>query len=124
MLNEDYPIIFDETEINITKRRWQINKGNIITQNTTEAGTEDIEILRFGKTSIAAQFRCMDDWTSTLMAFASQPSVTVKFYDPETKAYATKLMHMDGVNVSQVKYTDGLDVSNGIYDISFTLVEF
>ena len=124
MLKDDFPVYFDETEISINKRQWRINKGNIITQNTTEAGTEDIEILRFGKTSISAQFRCTDEWTSTLMAFASQPSVTVKFYDPEIKTYATKVMHMDGVNVAQTKYSDELDVTNGIYDISFTLVEF
>lgn len=124
MLKDDYPVYFDETELDIRRKRWQINKGKITTQNTTESGKDDIEILRVGKTSIAAQFRCTDAWTKTLMGFASADDISVKFYDPELDAYATKLMRIEGITVTEVKYSDTLTVTNGTYDISFTLVEF
>lgn len=124
MLKTDYPLIIDSTTVNIKCLRFQINHGNITTENTTEAGTTDIEILRFGKVTINCQYRCMDEWTSFFVQCSKKPILTVKYYDPDTKAYAEKSMHMDAITTGLLKKSEDLAVTNGIYDVSFTLVEF
>lgn len=124
MLKEDFPIYFDSTEITIKHRQWARSYANIITVNTTEAGTDDVEYLRFGKTSIRAQFRCMDGWVSTFAEFSHKPAITVKFYDVELKAYIEKSMRMEGFSVTEIPKSVDIDVTNGIYDVSFNLVEF
>lgn len=124
MLKNDYPIYFDETAITIKDRRWNRSYVNIVNQNQTEDGHDDIEIIRSGKSTISAWFRCMDEWASVLAAFNSHPSINVKFYDVATKAYVTLVMRMDGLTIQKVIGSENLSVTNGVYDVSFNLVEF
>lgn len=124
MLKRDFPIYFNNIEIEIPHLAWQIGYANIIVINETEAGTDDVEYTRFGKTTIRAQFRCMDEWTSFFVSCNSLPGFDVRYYDIEEKQYVTKTMRMDGLSISERRYTDELEITNGVYDISFNLVEF
>ena len=75
MLRDDFPIYFDDTEISIKHRQWARSYANMITVNTTEAGIDEVEYLRFGKTTIRAQFRCMDNWVAIFAEFSHKTSV-------------------------------------------------
>lgn len=124
MLRADYPVYFDTTAITIKHRQWARSYANMVTINSTEAGTDDVEYLRFGKTTIRAQYRCMDEWASFFAEYSKIPMFNVKFYDAETKAYVTKSMRMEGLSITEVPKSEDLAVTNGIYDISFNLLEF
>lgn len=124
MLRTDYPIYFDTTEITIRHRQWNRVYSNVLNINQTEDGHDDVEVIRLGKATIAAQFRCTDTWAATLAAFNDQPSIAVKYYDVVTKAYVTMNMRMDNLSVREIKGSDRLSATNGVYDVSFNLVEF
>lgn len=124
MLKTDYPIYFDTTAITIKHRRWNRTYGNILNINQTEDGHDDVEVVRKGKSTISAWFRCTDTWVSTLVAFNDEPSFIVKFYDVKTKAYVDLTVRMEGLTVQEIIGSDRLSATNGIYDVAFNLVEF
>ena len=124
MLQTDYPPYFNTTAITCRKLRWQRSYAKIQNIYQTEDGHDDAEIIRSNKSTIACQFRCMDDWVSTFATFNLEPMIDVKFYDVKTKAYVTLVMRMENFVVSERLYSDRLSVTNGIYDVAFNLVEF
>lgn len=124
MLKEDYPVIFDETEITIIKQQWNMSYVNLVNTAQTEAGTDDVEVLRFAKRTINAQFKCTDGWAKFFAEKNSQASIEVQFYDVVTETYIQKTMRMDSLTINEIKYSDQIDVSNGLYNVSFRLVEF
>lgn len=124
MLKEDYPIYFDNTEISIRDRRWNRSYINVTSIFQTEDGHDDVEVIRTGKSTISAAFRCTDVWASVFASFNSHTSINVRFYDVETDDYVTLIMRMDGLSISKIRGSEQLTATNGVYDISFNLVEF
>ena len=124
MLREDYPIFFDETEIEIKHLSWNRSYSNILNTQQTEDGHDDVEVIRRGKSTISASFRCTDEWVSILAEFNSHPSIDVRFYDVVTKDYVTLEMRMESLSVQEIRNSDRLTVTNGTYNVSFSLVEF
>lgn len=124
MLRTDYPIYFDDTELAIRHTQWDRGYARIFNTNQTENGTDDVELIRAGKTTISASFNCSDTWVSVLTEFNDHPSISVRFYDVESKAYTTKTMYMDNLDVVEVQHSDKLSATNGVYQVSFNLIEF
>lgn len=124
MLVEDYPIVIDNTEVPIKKQQWNRSYVNVSNIAQTEAGTDDVEVLRFGKTTISASFKCTDTWAKFFAECNGKPYLTVKFYDLETETYAEKTMRMDSLTINEIRFSDRIDVSNGLYNVSFRLLEF
>ena len=124
MLKDDYPIVIDNTEVPLKKQQWNRSYVNICNIAQTEAGTDDVEYIRFAKTTIAASFKCTDDWAKFFAECNNKPSLTVKFYDLQTETYVEKTMRMDSLTANEIKYSDQVDVSNGLYNVSFRLLEF
>lgn len=124
MLRRDFPPIIDGVTISIEKGTWDRYYGNVININSTEAGTDDVEVLRSGKLTISASFSVSDRWAAILAGFNSVASFTVKDYDPITKTYGEYTMRMENLSIAEVELSDRLEQTNGLYDISFNLVEF
>lgn len=124
MLERDYPLYFDNTLIKPRRTSWSRNFDNVTSENQTEDGHDDIEFIRIGKTTISTSFVCSDVWTSILAEFAHQPSINVRFYDVRTRAYVTLEMRITGFFVDEVQYSDRLPGTNGLYEVSFDLVEY
>jgi hypothetical protein len=124
MLKEDYPIYFDDTEISIRDRRWNRSYINVTSIFQTEDGHDDVEVIRTGKSTISAAFRCTDAWASVFASFNSHTSINVRFYDVETNDYITLIMRMDGLMVNKIVGSERLSVTNGTYEVTFNLVEF
>lgn len=120
----NYPIYFDNTEISIRKIKWARSYNNLANVSETEAGTDDVEVIRKGKTIIGAEFNCSDRWASILSAFNDQQSIQVRFYDIKTKDYVTLKMRMEDLNIDEVQDSDRVSGTNGLYIVSFSLVEF
>ena len=124
MLKEDFPIYFDNTEISIKARRWNMTYANISSLSQTEDGGDHVEFLRFGKVTVSAQFRCTDEWTYTLKSFSTKPSFTLRCYDVGTKAYAERTVRMDGFSANIIAGSERLGVTNGTYEVTFNLTEY
>ena len=120
----DYPIFFDETELKIKRTRWTRSYENLSNVNETEAGTDNEEVLRKGKAVIGAEFVCSDRWAAILTAFNDKLSIQVKFYDIKSRQYVTLKMRMNGLNVNEIEDSERVPNTNGLYIVSFDLVEF
>lgn len=120
----NYPIYFDNTEISIRKIKWVRSYNNLANVSETEAGTDDVEVIRKGKAVIGAAFNCSDRWASILSAFNDQQSIQVRFYDIKTKDYVTLKMRMEDLDIDEVQDSDRVGGTNGLYIVSFNLVEF
>lgn len=119
-----YPIYFDNTELTIRRVRWSRGYENLANVSETEAGTDDVEVIRKGKAVIGAEFNCSDRWASILSAFNDQQSIQVRFYDIKTKDYVTLKMRMEDLNIDEVQDSDRVSGTNGLYIVTFNLVEF
>jgi len=120
----NYPIYFDNTELTIRRVQWSRGYDNLENVSETEAGTDDVEVIRKGKTVIGAAFNCSDRWASILSAFNDQQSIQVRFYDIKTKDYVTLKMRMEDLNIDEVQDSDRVSGTNGLYIVSFNLMEF
>lgn len=124
MLKEDFPIYFDNTEISIKARRWNMTYANMSSLSQTEDGGDHVEFLRFGKVTVSAQFRCTDEWAYQLKQFSAIPSFTLRYYDISIKGYASRTVRMDGFSANLISGSERLNATNGVYEVSFNLVEY
>lgn len=124
MLYSDYPLLINDVEIKPTRQNWSIEYINILNENMTEDGHSDIEIVRKGKVGISVSMQCADMWASTITLLNAEASLSVKCYDIATKGYLTRSMYMDGLIVKEVPNSDKVQGINGLYYVSFDLVEF
>ena len=124
MLKRDYPIYFDLVEIAIDRNQWDASYSNLIVINTTEAGTDDVEVLRSGKVTISAQFNCTSLWAGFFVEYNTHPIISVKYYDTNENGYVTRSMRMEDLSVDEVQYSDTVEGTEGLYIVGFNLVEF
>lgn len=124
MLYSDYPLLINDVEIKPTRQNWSIDYINILNENMTEDGHSDIEIVRKGKVGISVSMQCADMWASTITLLNAEASLSVKYYDIATKGYLTRSMYMDDLTVTLVSNSDKVQGTNGLYYVSFSLMEF
>lgn len=124
MLKEDYPIQINGYVLDIKHQQWNRKYDNVVTANETESGREDIEYVRMGKTTISAQFKVTDELARMFAYWGCQEALTVTFYDVKTDGYISMQMRMTGLQINEVKGSDRLSITNGIYSVTFSLVEF
>lgn len=124
MLKTDYPVYFDDIELKIRRLQWGRDYENISNEYQTEDGHDDVEVIRKGKAVIRASFQVSDVWASILAEFNDKPFFSVRFYDVKTKDYTTLTMRMDGLSIDEEPYSDTVSSSNGLYTVSFDLLEF
>jgi len=123
MLKKDYPICFDDTTL-FWPSKWQESYEVVETQNTTEAGTDQIIVTRYDKLSVSCEFQCSDLWAAVFAAFRDQDSISVKLYDLKTKGYITRTMRIRNFKISLAENSEKLSMLNGLYTVSFELQEF
>ena len=122
MLRDDYPIMFNQTEI-IWALSWTEKSNVVETEAQTEAGTDILIVARKDKLEVSAQYKCTDTWVKTFKEFSLLDSFTLKSYDPVSDAYKTRTVRMRNFNTSLIRYSWDLGVTEGIWKVSFTLKE-
>lgn len=127
-LYNTFPIVFDETQI-LSPSQWEETSDVIEEINTTEAGTDNIEVTRYDKLTVSARFKVAEsqtggEWAKTFKTFSKKPSISVKRYDIMTQAYDTRTMRMRDFSAVLVSKSDLLSGVNGVWEISFKLIEF
>lgn len=120
---KNFPILFNGNAIPFPNS-YDISNSVIENVNTSEAGTDIIQIKRMAKMTLSLSFRLMDSYLAFFEGYAySNSTITVSIYDATTKAYITKTMRMRDFSYKLVEKSELVNDINGMYDISFSLVE-
>lgn len=114
---------FNQTPI-IWPRSWVENPQKLKKTFQTEAGTDVDLIIRENKLTVSASYKCTDTWVQTFMNFRDMNSFTLKTYDVKTKTYKENTVRMTDFNYGFVPKSNDLEVTNGIWEVSFNLEEF
>lgn len=115
-----HDIKFDNEKI-ITPIQWDESYEKVQTVNTTEAGTDQVIVIRENKLTVTCSFQCTNRWYHKFMEYNLQRSVTVNSYDPHADAYTDRTMRIEGFNASFQQYSDKTE---NCWVVSFTLIEF
>lgn len=118
-----YPILFDNTEI-IWPTKWDESFETLETVNETEAGTDVVDVRRQGKLTITATFKASSVWAKTFQGFSNSNSIEVQIYDADTEGYKTHTMRMRKFKKTLTKGSQYVRYGNGVYTVSFELIEF
>ena len=86
-------IKFDDEEI-IHPESWSEDSEVIETVNETEAGTDQIAVLRYDKLSISCSFNCSHRWAKKFKEYSKQDEISVSFYDILSEENAVRKMRI------------------------------
>lgn len=117
--------MFDNTPVPFTKKQG-ITYTNKQNENETEGGHTIIQTIRKNVFSMSVSTRCLSSVVKIYREFSEKDSFVLTYFDTKTETTATKTVHMEGYSESLVEKSQNFDasVTNGIYDVSFTLEEF
>ncbi len=127
-LYNTYPILFDTTQI-LSPSQWDEKSEVIENVNQSEAGTDNVEVARYDKLTVSARFKVAESstagtWAKTFKEFSKKASFTLKRYDILAEAYEERTVRMRNFFASLDRKSDLLPNINGVWDISFDLIEF
>ena len=123
VIKTTYPIMFDSTEVYYPSS-FEVVPQTVEKVNQTEAGTDQVQLVRTGKCDFNFATKCLSSHLVTFETFSTKASFTFKYYDPALSGYATKVVRMRNFKYNVIKNSYDLDGVDGVYDVSFTLKEF
>lgn len=113
---------FNNTKI-LRPISWSETSNVIETVQVTEAGTDVINVTRYDKISISAEFGCTDAWAKTFREFSRLDTFTLTRYDVVSGEEEERTVRMRNYTQTLVKDSETLAGFNGLYNISFELEE-
>lgn len=120
----DFPIKINSTDLPVPSD-WTENAEVVEIANTTEAGTDIVDLMRVDKLTVNATFDVSSTWLATFKGWANDTSkLTVKIYDSISNAYITRYMRIRNFNYSLVRYSDKTSGTIGLWTVTFDLIEF
>lgn len=122
-LRDNYPIKINNTSL-FRPESWKIKEDVVESDFVTEAGTDEVIVTRYGKTTIFAEFACTSTWAATFQGWGQTASLTVQYYDPLTEGYTSKTMRMRNFNMNLHPHSEYITKSMGLYTVTFDLIEF
>lgn len=123
VVSSDYPLKFNNEEMYYPSS-FSIDEEVIDKTNQTEAGTDQVQLVRTGKVTMTFGTKCLADWLARYRYYSALASFQVSYYDVSVNGYVTKTVRMRDFKWSVVKHSYELDNIAGIYDVSFVLKEF
>lgn len=118
-----YPILFDGTAIPWPET-WEEAADPVERVSQTEAGTDQIILVRPAKWTISASFQCSSLWARRFRSYALQDSVVLRVYDPVSGGYAERAVRIRGFASRLVRQSHKTAGTDGLYEISFDMEEF
>lgn len=120
----DFPIQINNTDLPVPTD-WNEFAEVVEIANTTEAGTDIIDLMRVDKLTVNATFDVSSTWLATFKGWANDTSkLTVKIYDSISNAYVSRYMRIRNFNYSLVRYSDKTSGTIGLWTVTFDLIEF
>lgn len=120
---KDYPTYFNTFELPFTKK-WSEDYDTIEEVNTSEAGTDIVDVSRYNKLSVSCSIGCLSTMAKQLMIFSEMPYFTLRKYDILTEAYKEYTVRMRDFKVDRIEQSESVAISNGLWKVSFKLEEF
>ena len=122
-IEQQYPLMFNNDVLKYPDS-FNIEEQTVETVNQTEAGTDQVQLVRTGKIKISVSHLCLADELIFYKNYSTLPKFTLKYYDPSLNGYVTKTVRMRGLKYPLSKGSYRLDGVRGVYSVSFTLEEF
>ena len=122
-IEDQYPLMFDDDILKYPDT-FSPEDQTVENVNQTEAGTDQVQLVRTGKVKISVAHVCLADDLILYKSYSLKPKFTLKYYDASLNGYATKTVRMRGLKYPLVKGSYRLDGVRGVYNVSFTLEEF
>lgn len=120
---KNYPIKINNTAIPFSGSMDE-NYDTIETVNTSEAGTDIVQVSRLGKLKLSISYTMLSDFIPTLEGWRDSTTyLTISMYDFTMNAYKDRQMRMRNYKKSLVKNSQDLTVTTGIWKVSFDLIE-
>lgn len=120
----DFPIKINNVTLPVPIG-WSETSNVIENANTTEAGTDIIDLVRVDKLSVTASFDVSSSLLATLKGYANSASaLSVDIYDPVTSAYKQRSMRIRNFVSNLVQHSDNTSGTIGLWNITFDLIEF
>lgn len=120
----DYPVQINSTNLPVPIT-WEETANVVESSNTTEAGTDIVDIMRVDKLTVTASFDVSSAWLTTFKGWANSTSkLTVKIYDSVTDGYVTRYMRIRNFVSSLVQNSDKNSGTKGLWNVTFDLIEF
>lgn len=120
---KDFPPIFDNEEMPIAQSGWSENSNVVENVQLSESGKDLIDVTRYDKLSISVSTVCTSDLAKKYKEFSLKDSIQVQLYDIIDEDYKTREMRIRNFSANRRKDTDGLEVTNAIWEVSFNLEE-
>lgn len=119
----DFPIKINNTPIPVPIA-WNETSEVVENVNTTEAGTDVIDVLRVDKLSVNASFNVSSTWLATFKGWGNSTSaLSVSIYDAVSNTYASRDMRIRNFVYSLVQNSDRTSGTVGLWELSFDLIE-
>lgn len=122
-IRNNYPMMFNDSVIPFPTS-YSETLDAIDSVKQTEAGTDIVTVVRYGKLKASMSFTCLQPILQTLSAFSHEDSFVFKRYDPTSDAYEEKTVRMRNFNYSMKKGSENLTEVDGVWSVSFELEEF
>ncbi len=122
MLLADHPIKINDEKI-IWPESWEESSEVIENVNLTAAGTDQTEITRLDKLSIACEFLCSPEWAMKFKAWSKMDELVLCRYDILSKSDEERIVRMR--NFSARLLPESWKITpDGIWEVRFDLLEF
>lgn len=118
----DYPYMFDNTALDFPLT-WQETVKTVETVNQTEAGTDVIILTRADKLSVSVTARVTSNKLAFYDEYSKKKSFTLYRYDAGTGLYNSRTVRMRNYTRSLKRGSETLEITHGVWDISYTLEE-
>lgn len=102
--------------------QWDESYAIIENVNTSEAGTDLVNIVRSDKLTVSAQFNVSRVWYHQFYMMSQEPYLWLDTYDPLTDAHKLRKVRMRDFSASFQQYSD--NIGEGLWVIGFSLIEF
>lgn len=116
-------IMFDD-EVIFEPQSWDEESDVIENVNETEAGTEQIAVTRYDKLSVSCSFQCSSIWAKKFKQYSMKDEIAVSLYDVVDEAYKVRAMRIRDFKMSLVSHSWNTPNTNGLWEVSFSLIEF
>lgn len=119
----DYPVKIND--VPIPYGTFTFSPETIENVYQSETGKDIVQIKRLGKGKYNFTLKLTSEWVPILYNFyVLRSPLSVNIFDIGLQEYVTKSMRMRDFNDSLVKKSNELKGIYGIYDITFSLIEF
>lgn len=122
---KDYPILINGQAVPWPAAgTWTEEPGTVENVNTTEAGTDQVIVVRRNKFQASASWNLTSFWARRFRAFSLLDSVTVSVWDALSGAYAVHTCRVTGFSAKLAEYSEQTAGTDGLWAVSLSLVEF